>query len=109
MELFIFWLAFSLIPAIVASKKGRSGFGWFCLSALISPILALLFVLIVSPIEANVEEAKLSSGENQKCPECAELVKAEAIKCRFCGAALGVSKESDDTPTEDTFIGDGSD
>ena len=88
MEFVLFWLVFSLIPAALASNKGRSGFAWFCLSVLISPLLALLFVLLVSPIKATLEQKKIDSGESRKCPKCAELVKVEARKCRFCGSTL---------------------
>lgn len=28
------------------------------------------------------------TGNTRKCPECAEMIKPDAKKCRFCGAAL---------------------
>ena len=38
-------------------------------------------------------EAPEANAATRKCPECAELVQAEARKCRFCGASLVASEE----------------
>ena len=85
MEIFIVWLFFSIIAGIIAGNKGRSGFGFFLLAALLSPLIGIIAALIASENKDAVESKKINSGENKKCPFCAELVKAEAKICKHCG------------------------
>ena len=86
MEFFVFWLGFSVIVAILASRRGRNGFGWFLLSALISPLLAGLLVLVLGNLKE--EEGKPSPKTHIKCPDCRELVLKEARVCKHCGCKL---------------------
>ena len=84
MELILFWIAFAVVVGIWASKRGRSGVGWFFLALLISPLLAALF-LAVTKNHATEREANKAIAETKVCPRCAERVKNEALVCRFCG------------------------
>lgn len=73
--------------AIVASNKGRSGFGWLLIGFLLGPI-GFILSLVVSKNTAVLEESAVLSGESRKCPYCAELVKTEAKICKHCGKDL---------------------
>jgi hypothetical protein len=43
---FVLWI-YILLPAGMATKRGRSAFGWVVLSLLFSPILACLLLLLL--------------------------------------------------------------
>jgi len=83
----ICWCAFGVVCRLVAVDKGRDPLKWFWLGVLLGPI-GLHYLLAQERDERSVTERKLASGSMKKCPQCAELVKAEASVCRFCRASL---------------------
>ncbi len=44
--IFLLWIVFALLVGALASKFGRTGGGYFFLSLLISPMLAVILLLI---------------------------------------------------------------
>lgn len=80
MEIFLFWIVLAIAVGAYASSKGRSGVGFFFLSLLLSPLIGFIWVAV--------------SGSNpagkglRKCPQCAEWIQPEALKCRFCSTDL---------------------
>ena len=88
MEYFFGWFILSFIPGVIASKKGRSFFGFFLLSLFLCPIAGTIIAWVAKEDRYQVERDKISSGVYKKCPNCAELVKAEAKICRFCQSDL---------------------
>jgi hypothetical protein len=90
-EILIIWLVCGVVAAVVATNKGRSGCGWFILGVLLGP-LGFILALVVSSNQPGVEREALESGSMKKCPYCAELIRLEAVKCRFCGSALSEQK-----------------
>jgi hypothetical protein len=108
MGIFVIWLVLSILAGVLASTKGRSGFGFFLLSVILSPLIGLIAAAIASPNVSKVEEAKVASGESKRCPHCAEIIKTEALVCRFCNRELATKQPTavvaESTATHDELM-----
>lgn len=83
-EAFLFWAAFAVVVAILASNRGRSGLLWFFIAVVISPLIAGLLVLVL-PSHALGNQS-VTTNTHKKCPDCAEFVMLDAKVCKHCGA-----------------------
>lgn len=75
MWLLVLWIVIAVVVGVAASHRRRSGFGWFLLALLISPLLGAVLLLLLGPSRAGMDE----------CGACLGLVPREATRCRHCG------------------------
>ena len=108
MELIVWALILALIPALIAQSKGRS-FGLWYLYGFLIFIVAVVHALVLKPIEDSppVHPSKYRTPDQGKkpCPDCAELIQANARVCRFCNAVLTPAHAAPEQRIRDVNLG----
>lgn len=78
MEVFLFWILLSVAVGFWASQWNRSFVMWLLIAGVLSPVIGAIILL-------------LNGVNGRKCPQCAEMVKPDALKCKHCGHDFSVS------------------
>lgn len=75
---------------MIASSRGRSGFGWFLLGC----VIGVFAVILVAVLPSQKEQAIVVGGEvataatHIRCPWCKGLVRKDAALCMHCRKEL---------------------
>ena len=59
MSVLIIWCVLALLVGIAADRRGRNGLGWALLSLVFSPLLAILFLLVMRNIAEEEERRRI--------------------------------------------------
>lgn len=75
------WLLLALAVGILAAREfGRSGFRWFLVALIFTPLAGLLLFLL--------------PARRRPCPFCAEPIQPSAVLCRFCGREVPIAAQT---------------
>jgi tetratricopeptide (TPR) repeat protein len=94
------WLVLSIVAGIIASGKGRFGFGYFLIAVFLSPLVGIILAAALPSLKPDLEK-KAEIARSRPCPHCGEMIKFAAVVCRFCGRAVEAATPPKRDPLDD--------
>lgn len=94
--LLIAWIVGTIIAATIASNRNVSIGLVILLSILFSPVIGVLVACLMTPEARSAAVNAAATVREKKCPQCAEMVKKEAVICRFCRYDFGADIASEE-------------
>lgn len=95
----------ALIAFTVAPGKGRSAGGWFVISLILSPVMAVILLLVLPSLPIRLYPragARVPKAEDEEepspvrsppvwrsCPACNRQVLADKLTCPWCNHSFG--------------------
>lgn len=90
-SLIVWYVLLAMVAGMIASLGARSWWTFFGISLLFTPAVGIVLALFAASPEPRAQPdiaEILAAREFRACPHCAERVRREASKCRFCGGLL---------------------
>lgn len=91
MGFFFGWLILAILVGAFGSSRGRSGFGWFLIAVLLSPLIGWLILLVIPDLRR--EEARREADQQRQREHQEQL---SAIKTARAVAATPAASVADD-------------
>ena len=107
MEIVIVWFVLAAGVGFLADSRGRSGFGFFLLSALLSPLLGLIVVLVIAnlkEVEAREQQRVFDEEAKERLRREEHERQLESIKAIAVPQKLQVAQRS--TPDSSVSVAD---
>ena len=93
LSVFLTWFVLCVVIGFWAHSKGRFGFGWAVISLMLSPLVGGFIVAILpkagkAAIPRDEVGNTITDKTHRRCPDCRDIVRRDARKCKHCGATL---------------------
>ena len=79
----------------IAKRKGRWTINSLIWLFLVGPI-AIVFLLFAKRDQDALDDALIEEGKRIRCPDCANIIRTEAIVCSFCGKDMKKPEQEGD-------------